>query len=164
MENWRRTIAKEGGLEAPESENRGLLRSDLHVVVRTVEPLSPDLVKAIADKVRQAYQREVLIEVELDHSLLGGLIVLVGHRVIDMSLRTQLRRMSANIAQRLEEVIKELDKSWEDQLTARMDKFLAELRQQASPPAEEAAAPKSVSSELSPALAPGEVLVAAPAG
>lgn len=172
MENWRRHIAREGGTEtATETENRPVYRSDLKVVVRTVEPLSPDIIRAIADKVRRAYQRDVLIEVEIDHSLLGGMMVLIGHRVIDMSLATHLRRMSSRIAERLEEVVKELDQTWERQLTAHMEGFLADLRQKAALPlesegAEAARAAAEVVAEggAGPALEPGEALAAAPAG
>ncbi|MGE5553923.1 MAG: F0F1 ATP synthase subunit delta [Betaproteobacteria bacterium] len=166
MENWRRHIAKAEGFRAavPEAtEVRPLFRSDLRVIVKSIEPLSPEIVRLIADKVRRAYQREVLVEVELDPSLLGGMIVMIGHRVIDMSLATHLRRMSSRIAERLEGVVKELDQSWDDRLTARMEEFVADLRRRAftSPAVENAA--DAQKADPGPALEPAEILVAAPA-
>lgn len=163
MENWRRHIVKEEGrgAAADPEEARSLFRSDLRVVVKTVEPLSPDIVKAIADKVRRAYQREVLVEVQIDPSLLGGLIVLIGHRIIDMSLATNLRQMSARIADRLEDVVKELDRSWEQKLHERMDEFIGEMRRQILP--EQAAPAKAKEKAVAQAAVPGEVLAAAPA-
>ncbi|MDI6871198.1 MAG: F0F1 ATP synthase subunit delta [Bacillota bacterium] len=167
MENWRRHIAKAEGVTAtvPElAEMRPLYRSDLRVTVRSVEPLSPEIVKAIADKVRRAYQREVLIEVELDPSLLGGLVVMIGHRVIDMSLATHLRRMSAQIAQRLEDVVKELDQTWERRLNTRMEEFVADMRRRVLElPASEPAPSAAREVGLSAVPESAEVLAAAPA-
>lgn len=174
MENWRRHIARAESLPAEALASEAVLphyRSDLRVTVRSVEPLSPEIVKAIADKVRGAYQREVLIEVEIDPTLLGGLVVLVGHRVIDMSLATHLRRMSAQIAQRLEEVVKDLDASWERRLSESMEEFLDGLRHRVEGPPVWPAKPagkgeegKDRAEEASggPAPEPGEVLAAAP--
>ncbi len=174
MENWRRHIAKAESLPAEALVPEAVVphyRSDLRVTVRSVEPLPSDVVKAIADKVRRAYQREVLIEVELDPSLLGGLVVMVGHRVIDMSLATHLRRMSAQIAQKLEDVVKDLDAAWERRLSDSMEEFLDGLRQRvAGPPVWPGQA--AGQGEREPGRAeeapggaapePGEVMVAAP--
>ncbi|HHW13312.1 MAG TPA: hypothetical protein GXX28_00065, partial [Firmicutes bacterium] len=171
MENWRRHIAKAESLPAEGLAPEARLpyyRSDLRVTVRSVEPLSPEIVRAIAEKVRLAYQREVLIEVEIDPSLLGGLVVMVGHRVIDMSLATHLRRMSAQIAQRLEDVVKDLDAAWEKRLTESMEEFLGELRRQAEGPPVWLQEPagnemdQAGDQTAGPASEPGEVLAAAP--
>lgn len=163
MENWRRHIAKEEGMGAAANpaEARGLYRSDLRVVVKTVEPLSAETVKSIADKVRRAYQREVLVEVQIDPSLLGGIVILIGHRVIDMSLATNLRRMSARIADRLEDVVKELDRTWEDKLHDRLDEFIGEMRRQVLP--DKGAPVKAGAKASAKAPAVGDVLAAAPA-
>jgi hypothetical protein len=164
MENWRRHIAKTEGIPAIAADLAEVwpcYRSDLKVIVRSVEPLSPEVVKLIADKVRRAYQREVLIEVELDPSLLGGILVMIGHRVIDMSLATHLRQMSSRIAHRLEDVVKELDQSWENRLTARMEEFLADIRRQALESPASQAVPVAREAGASPVPESGEVLVAA---
>lgn len=124
MENWRRHIAK---TEFPEADPRaaelglaspGYRHGDLRVIVKSVAPLAPEVVAALAAKLRRAYQREVLIEVELDPSLVGGLLITIGHRVIDMSVAGHLRQLSLHISNNLEKRMKDMAKAWETPLAA----------------------------------------------
>jgi DNA-binding YbaB/EbfC family protein len=45
--------------------------NELHVIIKAIRPLDPDVVREIAEKVSRAYQRDVAAEVQIDPSLLG---------------------------------------------------------------------------------------------
>jgi F-type H+-transporting ATPase subunit delta len=67
-------------------------------VVAAVE-LSEDQQHAIRDRVQAMTQaNSVELSVQVDPSLLGGLIIKVGSQVIDASLRGQLRRIGMQLA------------------------------------------------------------------
>ncbi len=66
-------------------------------VTTTVE-LSSDQERAVRDKVKSfTGAREVEIETRIDPDIIGGVIVKVGSKVIDASLRGQLRRLSLSL-------------------------------------------------------------------
>ena len=67
-------------------------------MVAAVE-LSEDQQHAIRDRVQAMTQaNSVELSVQVDPSLLGGLIIKVGSQVIDASLRGQLRRIGMQLA------------------------------------------------------------------
>jgi hypothetical protein len=102
--------------------------NELHVIIKAIRPLDPDVVREIAEKVSRAYQRDVAAEVQIDPSLLGGIIVLIGNRVIDLSLSAQLRGISQNICRRLQETFKGTVNSRELPLEEGKEEFLATIR------------------------------------
>ena len=77
---------------------RELKQTVLADVVAAVE-LSEDQQHAIRDRVQAITQaNSVELSVQVDPSLLGGLIIKVGSQVIDASLRGQLRRIGMQLA------------------------------------------------------------------
>ena len=77
---------------------RELKQTVLADVVAAVE-LSEDQQHAIRDRVQAMTQaNSVELSVQVDPSLLGGLIIKVGSQVIDASLRGQLRRIGMQLA------------------------------------------------------------------
>jgi F-type H+-transporting ATPase subunit delta len=77
---------------------RELNQTVLANVTSAVE-LSDDQKNAIRDRVKAMTDaRNVELSVEIDLSLLGGLIVEVGSQVIDASLRGQLRRIGLQLS------------------------------------------------------------------
>ncbi len=56
-------------------------------------PLSPDEIRAITARLEQLSGGRVELDVQVDPSLLGGLIVRVGDRLIDGSVRGRLERL-----------------------------------------------------------------------
>jgi F-type H+-transporting ATPase subunit delta len=56
-------------------------------------PLSPDEVRALTARVEQLTGGRVELDLQVDPSLLGGLVVRVGDRLIDGSVRGRLERL-----------------------------------------------------------------------
>lgn len=65
-------------------------RGETRAEVRTAHPLSPEQEAELQATLKTVTGKDVLIDVTVDPSLLGGLIVKVGSRQIDTSLRTKL--------------------------------------------------------------------------
>jgi F-type H+-transporting ATPase subunit delta len=59
----------------------------------TAATLTPDEVKALTARLERATVRRIALDVEVDPSLLGGLVVRVGDRMIDGSVRGRLERL-----------------------------------------------------------------------
>jgi F-type H+-transporting ATPase subunit delta len=71
------------------AEKRGEVTA--HVVA--AQDLSPQQREAVNEQLRKAVGRKVAIDLEIDPSLLGGLVVRVGSRMVDASLRSKLNRL-----------------------------------------------------------------------
>lgn len=85
----RRLFAVEGivrGFNALVAKSRG----EVTAVVTVAEPLSATHSKTLSDALKDVLGKEPKIEVKVDPSILGGLVVKVGSRMIDTSLRTKL--------------------------------------------------------------------------
>jgi F-type H+-transporting ATPase subunit delta len=61
--------------------------------VTSASALSEAQSTAIADALRAAMGSKVSIEARVDPELLGGLVVKVGSRMVDSSLRTKLQKL-----------------------------------------------------------------------
>jgi F-type H+-transporting ATPase subunit delta len=61
--------------------------------VAAARALTPAQQSAIADAIKAMMGGKVSIEVKVDPALLGGLVVRVGSRMIDSSIRTKLQKM-----------------------------------------------------------------------
>lgn len=68
-------------------------RGEVTADVVSAHPLSDSQVKALEDSLKKALGGKVAIAPRIDPSILGGLIVKVGSRMIDSSLRTQLQKL-----------------------------------------------------------------------
>ena len=78
-----------GAYLAKLAERRGEVTAD----AISAAPLTEQQTAALADSVRRLVGGSVTLDVEVDCSLLGGLIVKVGSRMFDSSLKTKLQRM-----------------------------------------------------------------------
>jgi F-type H+-transporting ATPase subunit delta len=88
----RRLFALPGMVEsflARLAERRGEVTA--HVVA--AQDLTPAQHEAIGEQLRKAVGRKVAVDIEIDPSLLGGLVVKVGSRMVDASLRSKLHRL-----------------------------------------------------------------------
>ena len=56
-------------------------------------PLSPDEVRALTERMEQFTGGRIELDVQVDPGLLGGLVVRVGDRLIDGSVRSRLERL-----------------------------------------------------------------------
>jgi F-type H+-transporting ATPase subunit delta len=77
-----------------ESE-RGMTRAH----VTTAVPLTDDLEQALAAKLGQVTGGTIVLEKEVDPSVLGGVCVTMGDRVIDGTIRTNLERLRTQLSQ-----------------------------------------------------------------
>jgi F-type H+-transporting ATPase subunit delta len=68
-------------------------RGEVTAEVTSAEKLSDAQLDALKDELRISIGRDVQIETRIDASLLGGLVVKVGSRMVDSSLRTKLQSL-----------------------------------------------------------------------
>lgn len=79
MRNFRALLARE----------RGEVSAD----VASAHPLTPGQLTALKDTLRVQVGKDVQVNTRVDPTLLGGLIVKVGSKMIDSSLRTKLNNL-----------------------------------------------------------------------
>ena len=60
----------------------------------SAQPLTPEQLSAIGTALKKVVGTQVVLSTRTDPSLLGGLVVKVGSRMIDSSLKTKLLRLS----------------------------------------------------------------------
>jgi F-type H+-transporting ATPase subunit delta len=65
-------------------------RGEVAAEVTSAEPLSATHIAALKDALKASIGKDVALETKVDPSLIGGLIVKVGSRMIDGSVRTKL--------------------------------------------------------------------------
>jgi len=68
-------------------------RGEVTADVVSAHPLSDSQVKALEESLKKALGGKVAIAPRIDPSILGGLIVKLGSRMIDSSLRSQLKQL-----------------------------------------------------------------------
>lgn len=68
-------------------------RGEMTARVIAARPLSEAQVKAITDALRASMGSKVAVDVTVDPAILGGMIVKVGSRMIDSSVRTKLNKL-----------------------------------------------------------------------
>jgi F-type H+-transporting ATPase subunit delta len=70
-----------------------LRRGEVTAQVVTPQALSPAQRAAVDEQLRKAVGGKVAVDVEVDPSLLGGLVVRLGSRMVDASLKSKLYRL-----------------------------------------------------------------------
>jgi len=68
-------------------------RGEVTAHVLAAQDLTPAQREAVDEQLRKMVGRKVAIDVRVDPSLLGGLVVKVGSRMIDASLKSKLHRL-----------------------------------------------------------------------
>jgi len=68
-------------------------RGEITAEVRAAHALNDMQIDALKSKLRSAMGREVAVNITVDEHLLGGLVVKVGSKMIDSSLRAKLNRL-----------------------------------------------------------------------
>ena len=68
-------------------------RGEIAAEVASAQALSPAQTEAVTAALRQAVGSKVSVETRVDPSLLGGMVVRVGSRMVDSSLKTKLQRL-----------------------------------------------------------------------
>ena len=68
-------------------------RGEVNAAVRVAQPLTDPQTAAMTATIRDALGAKVAIHVDIDPALLGGMVVQVGSRMIDNSLRTKIDKL-----------------------------------------------------------------------
>jgi F-type H+-transporting ATPase subunit delta len=68
-------------------------RGEVTADVASAHPLTPEQIEQLSDTLRTSVGKNVQVNTRVDPGLLGGLIVKVGSRMIDSSLRTKLNNL-----------------------------------------------------------------------
>lgn len=69
-------------------------RGEVTAQVIAAQDLSETQRRAVDDRLRKAVGRKVVVDFRVDPSLLGGLVVKVGSRMVDASLKSKLARLA----------------------------------------------------------------------
>ncbi|MCH7552423.1 MAG: F0F1 ATP synthase subunit delta [Chloroflexi bacterium] len=78
-------------------EHRGILRAEVVSAIALDQQQTENLVKQIAD----ASGKEVRLQVRVDPSVVGGLVIRIGDRVLDGSIESRLRGLRRNLIEEL---------------------------------------------------------------
>src|SRR5690606_38290591 len=65
-------------------------KGETRAEITAAEKLSDTHLKALKDALKSTTQKDVLLDIQIDPSILGGLKVKLGSRMVDASLRTKL--------------------------------------------------------------------------
>ena len=68
-------------------------RGEVTVHVASAKPLSAEQNAALTDALKQAVGPKINIEAKVEPDLIGGLVVRVGSRMVDTSIRSQLQKL-----------------------------------------------------------------------
>ncbi len=68
-------------------------RGEVTAEVTAAHPLSDAQADALAEKIKGSMGRDVKLNVRVDESIIGGLVVRVGSKMIDSSIRAKLARL-----------------------------------------------------------------------
>ncbi len=71
-----------------------LHRGETTAEVISAHPLDDDQVAQLKDQLRQRIGRDVAVELNVDPTILGGLVVRIGSQMIDSSIRTRLNSLA----------------------------------------------------------------------
>ena len=72
-------------------------RGIAHALVTTAVPLSDDETKAVAEKLSEISDLQVVVETEVDEGIIGGLVARIGDKLIDGSTRSQLMALKRRL-------------------------------------------------------------------
>ena len=89
-----RRLAKLGDVIRAFDQLAAAHRGETTAEVTSAHPLSTTQVKALKAKLKTQLARDVAVELTVDPSILGGLIVKIGSRQIDSSIRSKLNTLA----------------------------------------------------------------------
>jgi len=68
-------------------------RGETKAKVTSARPLSDEQVERVKSQLAGLVDQKISLSTDVDESLLGGLVVRIGSRMVDSSLRTKLQKM-----------------------------------------------------------------------
>jgi F-type H+-transporting ATPase subunit delta len=70
------------------------------VTVKSAVPLGPDQQSALTNTLASALKKQPILNLQVDPDLLGGVVVQVGDRIIDTSVRTRIQALRTQLMER----------------------------------------------------------------
>lgn len=89
-----RRLAKLGQIIASFRALAAAHRGETSAQVTSAHPLTADQVDALKQQLRTRIGRDVSVDLSVDSSLLGGLVVKIGSQMIDSSIKTRLNSLA----------------------------------------------------------------------
>jgi F-type H+-transporting ATPase subunit delta len=83
----------------------------LRAVVTVSDQLSETAQRTLTEKLSALFNKEVRIAVNVDPSILGGLVVRIGDTVFDGSVDGQLKSLHKQVSQRAENAVRSIASS-----------------------------------------------------
>lgn len=71
----------------------------LEVTVRSAVALDPSVVESIGSEIERKTGKTIELQSEVDESIIGGLVLQVGNRVLDASVRSRLDKLRREVVQ-----------------------------------------------------------------
>ena len=75
------------------NEELAIKRGEVNAQVVTAIKMTQKQTKALEDKVAKSIGRKVSLDVQVDESLIGGLVITIGSRMVDASVKRKLERL-----------------------------------------------------------------------
>ena len=69
-------------------------RGEINAEITSAHPLDEEQVDAIRTNLRARYGSDIAVDLQVDPAILGGLVVKIGSRMIDGSIRTKLNTLA----------------------------------------------------------------------
>jgi len=76
-------------------EDQGIIKA----CVTTAIPLGEELAQGLKEKLEKKTRKKIEMEKEVDPSIIGGMVVVVGDKIIDRSVRYQLSQIKEKVKQ-----------------------------------------------------------------
>ena len=89
----RRNVREDQIIPAIERDQT-IRRGEINAEVISARPLDDDQVDAIRANLRTRYGSDIAVDLRVDPAILGGLVVQIGSRMIDGSIRTKLNNLA----------------------------------------------------------------------
>ncbi|MEQ1510538.1 MAG: F0F1 ATP synthase subunit delta [Sphingopyxis sp.] len=90
-------LAKLGEIVQSFSALTAAHRGEVSADVTSAHPLSAEQLSALSAKLKERLGRDVTVNLTVDPAILGGLIVKVGSRLVDSSIRTRLNTLATEM-------------------------------------------------------------------
>ena len=89
-----RRLAKLGDIVGAFASLAAAHRGEISADVTSAHPLSSAQISAVTGKLTERLGRDVTVKLHVDPAILGGLVVKVGSRLVDSSIRTRLNTLA----------------------------------------------------------------------
>jgi ATP synthase F1 delta subunit len=98
--NDRNRLDEIGGIAAAFSNLAKKHRGEVDAELTTARPLSGSQMQMVAERLSASIGKKAIVHPRIDPSIIGGLKVRLGDRLIDASVSTQLRRLAGRLSER----------------------------------------------------------------